>query len=248
MKKCLILLFMLFVITGCKANVHVTIDKSEVTEKINIYAGNSTTYNDIRTGGSFPVPLYYDQKLKDPIWMPNRNKESGVSYYDTQFNSNSNIINASGRFNIKDYNRSMLVRNCFELFNVITESDGSVIFSTSKGVACDVSNFSIIVDTPYKVVTNNAHKVDTQNNIYTWNVTDSNFDTVSVFMQIDFSKKYNGKEETNSNEENTYYEENEKKNSSNFALVYLIIGIPLLILIIFGVLMLNKKRKDNLSI
>lgn len=247
MKKYFILLTMLFIITGCKANAHITIDKNTVTEKVSIYAEDTAVYNNIKNGGTFPVPLYYDEESEDPIWMPERTKETGVSYYDVNFNDNTKVIDATGRFSIGNYNRSSLVRNCFDLFNVITEKDGTVIFSTSKGLTCDTNNFSIVIDTPYTVLTNNAHRVDNQNNIYTWNVTDSNSDNVSVFMQIDFSKKYNETAEPSNNNENNYYNETEKEKSPNHIVIYIIIGI-LLITTIIGIIVLNKKRKDNLSI
>ena len=119
MKKIILLFILVLFITGCKATVNVNIDKDNVTEKVSVYEKNTTTYNNMKNWEGFPVPLYYNQDLEVPSWMPNREKEQGVPYYNVEFNDDINTITGTGKFSFNNYKRSSLVNNCFKLSSFI---------------------------------------------------------------------------------------------------------------------------------
>lgn len=240
MKKYYILVLMLFLITGCKATVNINIDKDVVTEKVDIYEDNSSNYNNYKNWNGFPIPLYYDQKLKTPIWMPNREKEQGVSYYTIDTNDINRNITATGKFSLKNHTRSYLVRNCFKLYNIINE-DSKTIFSTSKGLICALKNFDIKIYTPYTVINNNANRVDTTNNIYTWNINSTNTETASIYLEIDFSKKYNESNLDNGDNNNDSNNHNNSQYSKNIIAIMIITSI--IIIVIGATYLYNRKRK-----
>lgn len=245
MKKILIVITFVLLLTGCRATVDVSIDKDKVTEKVSVREQNSTAYNEMKNWDGFPVTLYYDADLEAPLWMPNREKESGVAYYDVSMNDSEKTITATGNFSLSEYNRSSLVRNCFKLFNVITEGK-TTIFSTSNGLICDFNNFDVVVNTPYTVTNSNATNVDSINNTYTWKVNNSNRDTVSIYLEVDFSKKYNESSSIVENDNSNASTKQEQK--KNYLKIVLIIVVIIVLALAISILYFYKKNKKVSSI
>lgn len=239
MKKIYFLFVIVLLLTGCSATANISIDKDSVIENIIVSEQNTNKFNKYKNWGGFPVPLYYDQELQAPLWMPNREKEKGVSYYDVVKNDSNKTIEITGKFTPKNHNRSSLVRNCFRFYNVINEGS-KTIFSTSRGLTCAFKNFDIKVSTPYTVVTHNADKVDSENNVFTWKVNSSNSKNVGIYLEIDFSKKF--KEDENTNTTNN----TQKENESNVLMYTVIIIVSLLI--IGGLYFYTKFKKHNTSV
>ena len=237
MKKYIVIFLIVFLLTGCRSVANISIDKNVVTEEVTIRTDNASNYEAYKNWKGFPLPLYFDQELDDPMWLPNRKKESGVSYYSVSPADNNNVLKVSGKFKLKEHTRSSLVRNCFQFYNIIDEGD-KTIFSTSKGLTCAFNNFSIVVSTPYLVISNNANSVDEANNRFTWNVNSSNAKNFGIYLEIDFSKKY--KDDSNSNADNTDKDNKESK-------IYAYLAIPIVIILITLSAMYLHKKKDNLS-
>lgn len=240
MKRIFGLLIVIFFLTGCSATVNVSIDKDTVSETVRVSEQNVNKYNQMKNWGGFPVPLYYDQELEAPLWMPKREKEAGVSYYNVSFDDANKTIVTSGKFSKNQHNRSSIVRRCFKLYNVISEGD-KTIFSTSNGLICAFKNFDIVVNTPYTVVANNASKVDTDTNTYTWSVNDSNANDIGVYLEIDFSKKYN-EPETNYGDNNETSNQQKGENTSS-TLIYIFIIASIIILAVGGIYLYKRKQK-----
>lgn len=238
MKKYIVIFLIVFLLTGCRSVTNISIDKNVVTEEVTIRADNASNYEAYKNWKGFPVPLYFDQELDDPMWLPNRKKESGVSYYSVSPDDNNNVLKVSGKFKLKEHTRSSLVRNCFQFYNIIDEGD-KTIFSTSKGLTCAFNNFSIVISTPYLVTSNNANSVDEANNRFTWNVNSSNAKNFGIYLEIDFSKKYNENQSSNTNNKNKNTEENK---------LYAYLAIPIAIILIALSTVYLHKKKRNLSV
>ena len=240
MKKIYFLFVIVLFLTGCSATANISIDKDSVIENIIVSEQDTNKYNKYKNWGGFPVPLYYDQELQAPLWMPNREKEKGVSYYDVVKNDSNKTIEITGKFTSKNHNRSSLVRNCFRFYNVINEGS-KTIFSTSKGLTCAFKNFDIKVSTPYTVVTHNADKVDSENNVFTWKVNSSNSKNVGIYLEIDFSKKYN-ETETSYGDNNETSNQQKGENTSS-TLIYIFIIVAIIILAVGGIYLYRRKQK-----
>lgn len=241
MRKLYILIIGIFLLTGCNGNVTINIDKNSIKETVKVSEPVQTKYNEIKQWSGFPIPLYYDQELKAPLWMPNREKESGVSYYNDKKDDTSKTIEVTGNFDLKNHNRSNLVRSCFKYYNVIQEGN-KTIFSTSQGLICAFNNFDVVINTPYSVITNNATSVDTNTNTYTWKINNSNKKTTNIYLEIDFSKKYN----SSSTEKSKNNNGNIEKNSDTIAkyIITVIIGVSL---IIAAIVFLKKIKNNNID-
>ncbi len=243
MKKNFILLAVILLLTGCKATANISIDKDTITETVRVFEQDSKKYESYKKWNGFPITLYYDQKLKSPAWMPNREKESGVPYYNVDIDDQEHIISMSGKFSLTNHTKSSLVRNCFRLYNIIQE-DNKTIFSTSKGLTCAFNNFDIVVSTPYTVVTSNATKVDTETNTYIWNINSSNVNNSNVYLEVDFSKRYN-EEPAENGESNSSNEQSQPVNEKTNFIVFIVVAVGLLIVIIISYYLYKKRQKTS---
>lgn len=243
MKKRIIILFaVVLFLTGCKATVNIDIDKNKVTESIEVVGSDVAEYSKIKNWSGFPLETDYDDYM-DNYLLNDTEKRQGVRYYDVINDDNSFKTNVSSSFNFSSYQNSSIVNNCFKYFNVI-EEDNIVTFSTSKGLRCEFYDYDIIVKTPYNVVSNNAHKVDSVTNTYTWSVNRNNVSDFGIYLEIDLSKNSNGELIKDNNDNN-------KETSSLNKAFSPFIVIAVIIISIFGILVLVKilkKKKDSLDI
>ena len=247
MKKIVLLIIIIFCLTGCHAVTNIEIDENKVTEKVTVKASSDSEYSKIKNWNGFPLTLYYDQDLKNPFGS-NRDKESGVEYYTENFDDNSKTLISTAEFSLNEHTRSSLIRGCFEFYNISNDEDNESIktFATSEGLICDFSNFDVVVKTPYKVINNNATNVDSVNNIYTWKVNKSNKNSIYISLVIDFSKKYNEKESNNKNqsEEKTNNSvEREKKTSFSVYVIIAIVGLFIMVLLLSLIVRHKKLSK-----
>lgn len=250
MKKNLILIFiMLFILTGCDAVVNVDINKDSITEKVTATAKDNNEYNDFKNWNGFPLPMYFENS--SPYNNSPDEKDEGISYYDNKFDDESKQVYAQATFDLNNYNKSTLVKSCFERCSIVPSEDGiSTIFYAGEGLTCKFNNFKIVVKTPYKVTYNNASSVDTGNNTYTWIVDSKNNNKINIYLKIDFSHKYDGSSaDTNTDTQNDVKDTEDTKEketkSPNYKLyvTLAIIGIFSLI----GILIVLKKKKEAVS-
>ncbi len=242
-KRIFVLLIVVLILTGCKATVNVNIDKNSVSEDVVVRAESNSEYNQARNWIKTPLPLYYDEDLENPFG-DHTEKERGVKYYSTKADPQTKRVTGHAKFSINDHMKSSLAKNCFRLYN-ITEDGDVKVFSTSKGLICYFTNFDIVVTTPYKVISNNAHSVNANSNTFVWHVTKANARTVSVFLQVDFSQKYNEVKKDNSNTENNTHED--KPTNTDRTTLYLVLGgiVFVIVLITFCVLMVKYKKNSG---
>ena len=243
-KKFIIVLLSIIMLTGCKATASFEINKDTIIETITVKAENDEEYKEAHKPQEFPVTKYADQELENQLVRTE--KEPGVEYYEITYNDQEKTAIGKATFKISDHNRSHLILGCFNYYNVVKGENNTTIFSTSNYIRCAFSNFDIIVKTPYKVVNNNAHKVDTENNTYTWNVTDKNKNNVSVYLQVDFSRKYNETETSENGNSNVSDDNNQlEEKKSNRYVLYAFIGALFLISAIGVYILINKNKKTN---
>lgn len=239
MKKIFVLIVFVFCLTGCNGVAKINIEKDEITENITVYSSNDSEYAKVKNWNGLPLPLYYDQELENPF-SNNKEKEKGVRYYNVNFDDTSKIAKATASFDINNHTRSSFIRGCFKYYN-ISENDGTIIFSTSLGLICSFTNFDVIISTPYKVVNNNAEKVDKVNNTYTWNINESNSKDISIYLEVDFSKKYNETDSDIISDDSSDAIFDGKETSNN--VVFIVIAIIIILSLITIFVLKNKKNK-----
>ena len=85
MKKILLLILVVFALTGCHATVNLDIDKNSVNEKISINASNMSEYSKVKNWNGFPLETNYDDFM-DNYLQTEKTKKSGVRYYNVSSN------------------------------------------------------------------------------------------------------------------------------------------------------------------
>lgn len=246
MKKIIILLIICFSLCGCSSEVNINIDKDTVTEVYNIMGNNQEEYNQMKNTEVFPLTLYIDEETSNP-WGNER--ESGVSYYKTEYNDFNRTLTVKGTFALSEHNRSNIINQCFRYYDIRSD-ETSTVFSTSEGITCKYNNFKLNIKTPYLVMTNNAHSIDKTTNTYTWNVNDANTNNINIYLEVDFSKKFDG---NNNESDNTAIEDFNQNNETNDnessnSLIWLYIGIIGFASVVVIVFILIRKNKMQSSI
>lgn len=239
MKKALILIIFVFLLTGCSSVMTIDIDKDSITENVKIISSGDAEYNKVKNWNGFPLTLYYDQVLSNPF-SSSKEKESGVPYYNVNFNDDLFTTSIEGNFNLKEHPRSSIIRNCFKYYNVV--SDGDIYtFSTSHGLICSFTNFDIVVNTPYAIVSNNADSFNEATNSLVWHFNRNNSTGKGVYLELDFSKKVLGEENADGVDSTT----DTKKIMNKTILFYVIIIFVMIVLVAIYIL---KKKKDKSSV
>ena len=238
MKKIIFLLICVCFLTGCSSVVELNIDEDSVYESISVSANSVSEYNEIKNWSGFPLTLYVDQELENP-WSGK--VEEGVPYYNVNFDDSNKSALITGNFSLKNHVRSSIIKNCFDYYNIVSGKNGSTIFSTSRGLTCKFQEFSLIVKTPYLVISNNADSVDEESNTYTWVINKKNYEDINVYLELDFSSKYN---EFDSELIDNSSVDTDVSDSNNITVLLLLFG-SVFIILVFGILYLKKKKDKN---
>lgn len=237
MRKYLILIITILALSGCSATMNINIEKDKITENIEIRANNQSEYNKIKNWNGFPLTLYFDQELSNPF-SDSKEKESGVPYYNTSFSDTEMKANIKGEFRFDEHVKSSAIRNCFTLYNIVSEGN-IYTFSTTPGLTCSFTNFDIVVTTPYKIIDNNATIFNKATNTLIWRINDSNHDKISMYLEIEISDENN--EDQANQEDNDSILDNIK--NTNSSILVIIVGIVFVSVIVVFFILKNKKKK-----
>ncbi len=219
MKKIIILLITIILLTGCNATYDITFNKDNISDSIKVYTDskivNNATNKQIET---------FSNELG--------NWERGYEYYKREIYTTDKITgyNYTYNFNYEEYDAMSQLRKCYKDFELKYTKD-TITLSTSNEFLCstyykNINSININISSEYEIINSNS---DTQkNNIHSWNINKNNSKNKPIKLTI--SKK------------NEYKEEKiNKKNKLNIkSLLTLIIFILLII-----VLIIRKKDEKN---
>ena len=179
MKKIIVVLISLLLLTGCTIDYNLVIDKDSIKETI-----TGTAYKEeyeVREEDS-GLNLFYTY-INDDI----NPLISGDGLYTKDINEIDNGINYKYDFIYKNnYDKSKIINSCFENSNV-KETDTYYSIELSGEFYCLYSDkININVISNYAVLENNAKEVN--GNKYSWVIDDSS--NVNIFLNISKEIKY----------------------------------------------------------
>ena len=179
MKKIIVVLISLLLLTGCTIDYNLVIDKDFIKETI-----TGTAYKEeyeVREEDS-GLNLFYTY-INDDI----NPLISGDGLYTKDINEIDNGINYKYDFIYKNnYDKSKIINSCFENSNV-KETDTYYSIELSGEFYCLYSDkININVISNYVVLENNAKEVN--GNKYSWVIDDSS--NVNIFLNISKEIKY----------------------------------------------------------
>ena len=196
MKKKLLLLILLFLVTGCSATYDVEIYNDIVKEDMEFIESNSSkwdseaqyglTYRELLTDSvDYPYPAFSDAMVDEN----DRIKIDGVEYYNNKLISENNKLGQSlsyHKFNLNNFSESSIIKKCYKYFSIIEEED-NIILSTSLENLCfnEYENLDFItvnLKTNHKVVSSNADIVDGYH--YTWNLSSEEKDDAAILITL----------------------------------------------------------------
>ena len=199
MKRYILLIGIVFLLSGCSANYDLEIYNNKVIEEFSFYDNPnkiiSESSEDEELDGVEDEIL--DQNISYKTKIDNFFKENAQAFKNSgnQF-LDKEIINKDSNYGIKfsyeysnaNYNEAYIPSTFVKYFNYLTEKD-TYILSTGEGMLetvytthKDLDKFTIHLKTNHKVKNNNADRVDGYN--YYWDVNRFNYRDKSVYVEL----------------------------------------------------------------
>lgn len=181
--KLYLIIPLLLFLSGCTVNYNLNIDKDSITENINGTVTNEEIMPEIEGRNDVNIKYYY-LYLNDSALIINT---------DEKYEKTINDIDNGKSFDFNyvyhgNYNQSNVINSCFEN-HIIEENDDYYYIKLSGKFSCLYSNkIDINVTCNYKVLDNNAKKVN--GNKYTWTIDNSN--NVDITLTVSKTIKYEG--------------------------------------------------------
>lgn len=198
--KCLILVFLIFMMCGCTAEVNLDISDNKIKESVDITFYQNVLYpkDIIKTSFRNYIPVYAKNLIVDT--MPDEPLE-GIDYYTKKETDlgNGYKFNYSYDFNINEYKEARTVKDGFRSYNITFNQDDHTISLFAEGTLLyfneypELEEVKINIKTDYLVKENNADNV--KDNTYTWVFKKD--DVKSINMLIDTSDVVKNVDNTN---------------------------------------------------
>ena len=218
MKKLILIICLMFLVTGCDVSYELKINADE-------------TFNEKATFSFLNQDMTVDDlsvyiKTNQPI----SNSRYEAKYYDSRIYTNGiyNDLIYDYVHNINSFRKSTFVDTCYPNMK-ITESDDEIRIESGKGFRCLNPDNGLITDhvdiaivSELEVLENNADEVN--DNTYSWTVNESNVQDKEVNLVL----------------------KRNKKNSMdiNYFLIFGIIGV-LIVMLGIGLFLISKNRQNN---
>ncbi len=179
MKKIIMLVLLVILLTGCSAEVNVIINDTGINETITITDNNTSSYYN-------NVPAFYKDVFSD---IEPDVKNPGVEYYNRNITQGSDgyKINYSYKYNFDNYKNARTVKTAFKSFNLRKDvSEKQIIISTDSSqlslfnTYSNLSSVRVNITPTYQVVKSNADYVN--GNIYTWNFSKGTKKNIYIVM------------------------------------------------------------------
>lgn len=214
MKKVLLVLLFMFLISGCSVNYEVEIGGKTLKENMTLIDNQSDNNEINELMNSYSNVFYYDNY--NPY---EKNQNQNYTYYNKSIIDNGMGINLKHVFNYQNYSGSAIVNNCFDDFFFGSSGDEYYLDTRKGKFTCfdkypklDSVTVKVIVDT--EVYENNANQINGKE--YIWQFNRNNASSASIFLHF-FEPVYSQSEEINvlDPEENDNYSSSDDSYSSN---------------------------------
>lgn len=228
----IIVLISIIMLCGCEANYTITIDKNNITEKIEVLdnVSSTRTVTDIMDNYKKQYPVYSNSDWVDADYSRADNEE----YYKQTYNIDDNGYHLYYEYTypMQKFKEANSLNYSYEYKEITYKNN---ILSISMGspnnrlkYVDEFTNLTVNIVTDYTVIKNNADSVI--GNRYIWYVNKENNDTKKINFEVDLTQT---QEELNN--KNT---SQEKKNKLTIPIVLLVVFIYIVAIIVI----ISKKR------
>ena len=179
MKKYIILLFLVFILSGCSSEYNLKVTSDKLEEKIFMTIDKSMIDNEVISSEVEPddqiTPI-----LKDDLYP----MVSSSKIYNKEVTEDENnyYVKLNYEFTPDTYKNATSLNTCFENHEYINQKDFYEIKLSGKFYCLYGDSMDINIDTPNIVKENNAttHSGDK----YSWTINSSNVDNVDISIKI----------------------------------------------------------------
>ena len=241
MKKIVLLLFIIFLTTGCSVNYTVIINNNDFTEDVKIYAYEDENYKleDLYYSYLEEYPIYIDEEF---MYYDPYNKIEGNTYYTKTYKElqMGYLFNYKSNINYENINRARTLKTFFKNGKIghISEEDYYYISlnNTNLFTNNNIEKLTVnLVFEGYEVISHNAKSIN--NNTYTWEFINNEEAKIDI--------KYRKKKESIEIDENDIIDnKNDKNVNNNSFLDYILLG-AILLLFMIGIIGLIKYKSIN---
>ncbi len=183
-KRILVLFLLTLITTGCNVEYNLNIDSTVAKEKM-IVSLDKTSENKkfVNRISDAKISSYFDSDHNEDMYYDIKIKEKDESYE----------VDYNYEYPLEKLKFSNAIGQCFYNKSIFKDTK-YITINTSEGANCiykdtdkQIDNLVINIKTKYKVLETNADTV--KDNKYTWNINDSNYESKSIYMKIDYTKK-----------------------------------------------------------
>ena len=205
MKKRLLLVVLIMLLSGCKVEYNLSITDNNFSEKTNVYVLADQDLDEIHPEVSMSYETIFNNINKKNIYSYFDESNINPSDESTNYNNVKYYYKESIRANNKygesiytdftenDYFRSNIVKNCYNEFNLA--KNDSVYTLKTNNVCKAFDNYKLLeeltinitLNTSYTLIYSNADEVN--NNVYTWNIDSNNYKNKSISFIYDTEKR-----------------------------------------------------------
>lgn len=227
MKKIIVLLILLFVVTGCQVDYQIDIDKDlQITENVKM-TGTTEFFNIYyKTQKINVLKMMLDTRERKETLTKNgyvytiENEDLPYVYATKSYSSLDDYINGT-----IFYKQLFTDINFYKENSIITfKASGFIINDPENPERYNIKGLTIKIKTPYAASDNNADSYDSKTNTYRWVITDETLDK-EILLKFDTNRLY-----------------------INNLVMYISIAILIILVIVFILIvrkLIEKNKKNN---
>lgn len=179
MKKIILLLITIILLTGCNATYDINIKNDKISDTIKVFEKNNIVQN---------ATNEQTKKFSDTIgdW------ENGYDYYQRELYTTDEVTGYKYTydFNYEEYDAMSELRKCYKELSF--EYDNQINLKTSNEFLCanyykNVDSLEINITSEYHITNSNADKQE--NNKHTWIINKNNYKNKPIQISINKNKK-----------------------------------------------------------
>lgn len=235
-KKIIVIMFLIFCLSGCSVNYELKIEENTIDEKISVSERESVIHSIIvdmpTTEGN---PEFYIKYIESNISLNVFQGYEEINTFD--FNTNKDIELKNNTY-YSNYTRNNIIieqvylNKFFKDYYVENKDNRIKIVANNVNTEYlqEVYNYKFSIVTPFVAIKNNATSISNKNDVstYSWEYTKDTIEKAHIDIELDLT-----------------YDNVEKSKKDNFLIIGSIIGGCILIILFIFLFFKSKEKKVN---